>query len=106
MNRDPKSGIVPTEIIDDFGKKWTRSMAYTGSTAREWWSIHPDDPLSAHGAHWTEVIERADWSVRTETYAEMWSDYETFYLKASLLAFYNGDLVFEKELNEEIRLGH
>ena len=33
-------------------------------------------------------VERADWSVRTETYAEMWSDYDTyFYLKASLLAF-------------------
>ena len=40
-------------------------------------------------------------------YAEMWSDYDTFYLKASLMAFHNGDLVFEKEFNEEIqRLGH
>jgi hypothetical protein len=37
----------------------------------------------------------------------MWSDYETFYLKASLMAFHNGDLVFEKEFNEEIqRLKH
>jgi hypothetical protein len=80
----------------------------TGSVAREWWSIHPDDPLSARGrTHWTEEIGRAGWSIRTETYAEMWSDYENFYVKASIAAFHNGDLVFEKEFNEEIqRLGH
>ena len=109
VKRDLKSGIVTTEIIDDFGKRMDEEHGLiTGSTAREWWSIHPDDPLSAHGrTHWTEEIERADWSVRTETYAEMWSDYETFYIKASLMAFHNGDLVFEKEFNEEIqRLGH
>ena len=109
VKRDLKSGIVTTEIIDDFGKRMDKEHGLiTGSIAREWWSIHPDDPLSAHGrTHWTEEIERADWLVRTETYAEMWSDYDTFYLKASLVAFHNGDLVFEKEFNEEIqRLGH
>ena len=109
VKRDLKSGIVTTEIIDDFGKRMDQEHGLiTGSTAREWWSIHPDDPLSAHGrTHWTEEIEREDWSVRTETYAEMWSDYETFYIKASLMAFHNGDLVFEKEFNQEIqRLKH
>ena len=61
-----------------------------------------------HGrTHWTEEIGRGDWSIRTETYAEMWSDYENFYVKASIAAFHNEDLVFEKEFNEEIqRLGH
>tara|TARA_B100001057_G_scaffold298061_1_gene298274 strand:- start:259 stop:741 length:483 start_codon:yes stop_codon:yes gene_type:complete len=109
VKRDLKSGIVTTEIIDDFGKRMDKEHGLiTGSIAREWWSIHPDDPLSALGrTHWTEEIERADWSVRTETYAEMWSDYDTFYLKASLMAFHNDDLVFEKEFSEEIqRLGH
>ena len=29
--------------------------------AREWWSIHPDDPLSARGkTHWTEERSRGD----------------------------------------------
>ena len=37
----------------------------------------------------------------------MWSDYENFYVKASIAAFHNEDLVFEKEFDEEIqRLGH
>ena len=109
VKRDLNSGIVTTEIIDDFGKKMDKEHGLiTGSIAREWWSIHPDDPLSAHGrTHWTEEIERADWSIRTETYAEMWSDYYNFYVKASLMAFHNGDLVFEKEFKEEIqREGH
>jgi len=109
VKRDLKTGIVTTEIIDDFGKKIDQEHGLiTGSVAREWWSIHPDDPLSARGrTHWTEEIGRGDWSIRTETYAEMWSDYENFYVKASIAAFHNEDLVFEKEFNEEIqRLGH
>ena len=109
VKRDLKSGIVTTEIIDDFGKKIDQEHGLiTGSIAREWWSIHPDDPLSARGrTHWTEEIGRGEWSIRTETYAEMWSDYENFYVKASIAAFHNEDLVFEKEFNEEIqRLGH
>ena len=109
VKRDLKSGIVTTEIIDDFGKKIDQEHGLiTGSVAREWWSIHPDDPLSARGrTHWTEEVGRGDCSIRTETYAEMWSDYENFYVKASIAAFHNEDLVFEKEFNEEIqRLGH
>ena len=70
-------------------------------------SLSPNRPVCSFNFFRTEEVERADWSVRTETYAEMWSDYETFYIKASLVAFHNGDLVFEKEFKEEIqRLKH
>ena len=74
-----------------------------GSTAREWWSIHPDDPLSAEGkTHWTEERSRGAWKTRTETYAKMNSDAENFYIYAKLEAYENEILFFEKEISETI----
>ncbi len=109
IDRDLKSGVVTTEIIDDFGS--VRDLNHgliSGSVAREWWSIHPDDPLSAHSKiHWTQENARELWSVRTETYSEMWSDKENFYLKARLEAYESDDLVFAKDLEHTIpRRGH
>jgi hypothetical protein len=40
--------------------------------------------------------------VRTETYAEMRSDKQNYYLNARLEAFENDVLVFEKDMNETI----
>ena len=43
-----KTGITTLEIIDDFGAVEDQQHGMvSGSVAREWWSIHPDDPLSA-----------------------------------------------------------
>jgi hypothetical protein len=56
ITTDMKTGITTLEIIDDFGAVEDQQHGMvSGSVAREWWSIHPDDPLSAHGkTHWTE----------------------------------------------------
>ena len=99
------SGIVSLEIIDDFGStKDSDHGLVHGSVAREWWSIHPDDPLSASGrTHWTYENSRDDWSVRTETYANMTSDSEYFHLTAQLEAYENNNLVFEKVVSESIK---
>ena len=48
ITRDIGSDGSILEIIDDFGL--VRDLNHDleiGSIAREWWSIHPDDPLSA-----------------------------------------------------------
>ena len=79
----------------------------SGSTAREWWSIHPDDPLSAEArTHWSTENSRGTWSVRTETFAKMTSDKEMFYLEAKLEAYEGEKLVFEKEICQSVPRNH
>ena len=101
---DMHSGIVTLEILDDFGKNKDRDHGLvSGGIAREWWAIHPDDPLSAQGkTHWTMENGRDGWQTRTESYAEMRSDHENYYLTARLEAYENDTLVFEKDLSETI----
>jgi putative CocE/NonD family hydrolase len=105
---DMTSGIVTLEIVDDFGstKDLDHGLVH-GSVARKWWSIHPDDPLSANGqTHWTYENSRDDWSVRTETYTTMNSDAKYFHLTARLEAYENDNLVFEKEISESVKRDH
>ena len=74
-----------------------------GSIAREWWTIHPNDPLSAEGrTHWTEEINRGDWQTRTETFSTMKCDAENFYIQAKLEAYENEKLFYEKQISETI----
>ncbi|MBT6532555.1 MAG: CocE/NonD family hydrolase [Marinovum sp.] len=105
---DMASGAVTLEILDDFGsaKDLEHDLVH-GSVAREWWSIHPDDPLSASGRiHWTCENSRDAWSVRTETYSSMISDAQHFYLTARLEAYENDHLIFEKDLSKKIKREH
>ena len=74
-----------------------------GSIARESWSIHPDDPLSASGqTHWTQTLSRNGWSVRTETSAEMRCDAQNFIVSARIEAYEGETLVFERDFEEKI----
>ena len=104
VTRDIGSGESIVEIIDDFGL--VRDSAHgleIGSIAREWWTIHPNDPLSAEGrTHWTEERNRGDWQTRTETFATMNSDAENFYIHAKLEAYENEKLFYEKQISETI----
>ena len=107
--RNIGSDEVTVEIIDDFGS--VRDLSHDleiGSIAREWWTIQPDDPLSANGrTHWTEERSRGEWKTRTETFATMSSDAENFYIHAKLEAYENEKLFFEKEISETInRISH
>ena len=105
---DLVSGVVSLVIEDDFGK--SRDLGHglvTGSIARERWSIHPDDPLSAHGqCHWTDEMERDDIRLRTEARCEMTSDATHFHLRAHLQAFENDVEVFSKEIEDSIPRDH
>ena len=99
-----KTGVITLEIIDDFGSvRDSDHGLVNGSAAREWYSIHPDDPLSATArTHWSTENSRGSWSVRTETYASMTSDATDFHLTARLEAYEGDRLIFEKDMSESI----
>lgn len=101
---DPQSGATTLHIVDDFGAFEDADHGLiTDSIAREWWSIHPDDPLSAMGrTHWSDILQRGDWRLRTETYSEMHSDAKNFYLNARIEAYEDDRLVFEKDFAKTI----
>lgn len=101
---DPKTGVTTLHIIDDFGDvEDLEHGLITGTIAKEWWDIHPDDPLSARGrTHWSDILQRGDWKLRTETHTEMWSDTTSFYLKAHIKAYENETLVFEDDMQHSI----
>jgi len=101
---DPQTGISTLRIVDDFGEFEDMDHGLiNGSTAREWWTIHPDDPLSARGrTHWADRNARGDWSVRTETYSEMWCDAQAFFITARIEAYEGDTRIFEKQFEKRI----
>ncbi len=108
VETDMNTGQTKLVIEDDFGLITDNHHGLThGGTAYECWSIHPDDPLSAHGVcHWTQEIKRDTIDLRTETSCQMWSDRDNFFLKAKLSAFEGEVLVFSKETEDTIPRKH
>ncbi len=106
---DMKTGIVHLEIEDDFGRVQDVGHGLIiEAVAREKWSIHPDDPLSARAeTHWSEIRERGDWSIRIESLATMTSTRTHFLITARMEAYDGEELIFEKSNAYEIeRHGH
>ncbi|KIN61756.1 X-Pro dipeptidyl-peptidase family protein [Sulfitobacter noctilucae] len=101
---DMVTGAVSLVIKDDFGKVRDADHGLiAGSIARERWSIHPDDPLSATGhCHWTEELERDGTALRTETTSTMTSDATHFHLTARLEAYENDILIYERDVTDRI----
>ena len=108
VDRDAETGVTTLRIFDDFGEVCDRDHGLAnGSMVRETWTIDPTDPLSARGeTHWSQTLSRNDWSVSTETSAEMVCDAQNFRLKAQIKAFEDGDLVFERHFEEEVPRSH
>jgi hypothetical protein len=105
VTHDQQSGRTLMEIVDNFGEyeDLTHGLV-TGAVIREWYSIHPDDPLSAEmRTHWTEKLSRGDWVVRTETFAGMTSNATHFHLTARIEAWEGEEMIFEKEFERKIR---
>jgi putative CocE/NonD family hydrolase len=101
---DPETGVVKTVIFNDAGEN--RDLAHgliSGSTTRETWSIHPDDPQSAT-AHirWEQTGGRAGWRTQTVAEMEMRCDRNWFYLIGTLSATENDAQVFERKWSERI----
>jgi putative CocE/NonD family hydrolase len=108
VETDLNSGTVTLAITDDFGLRRDRDHGLIhGGTARERWTIRPDDPLSARGdCHWTEEMGRDDWRIRTETTSSMWSDCDKFHLEARIEAYENDTLVYERDIKESFLRNH
>jgi putative CocE/NonD family hydrolase len=104
VTRDPASGVVKLAIADDFGE--VRDLDHdlvTGSSARELWTIDPQDPLSAHGeTEWRQSLSRGGWSVSTATSTAMRSDAQFFHLEGRIRAWEGGELVFERQFDEKV----
>ncbi len=105
---DMVSGLQSLVIEDDFGKRRDCDHGLiTGSSARERWDIHPDDPLSARGTcDWETELERGDIHLRTRARCAMWSDATTFYLSAKIEAWENGTLVYARDETDAIPRDH
>lgn len=101
---DQQTGEFHLIIEEDFGKvEDSDHRLISGSIARERWTIHPDDPLSARGTcHWSEETGRDDWQLRTETFSEMWSDATHFHLKARIEAYENDILAYARDITDRI----
>lgn len=104
VEHDLQGETVALAIEDDFGASRDHEHGLiTGAVARERWTIRPDDPLSAVGqTHWTQTLARDGWSIRTETFADMWSDATTFHLRGRIEAYEGGRKVFERDFREAI----
>ncbi|MBE1283080.1 MAG: CocE/NonD family hydrolase [Rhodobacteraceae bacterium] len=104
VETDLKTGEITIVVEDDFGKvEDCEHGLVNGSVARERWTIHPENPLSARGwCHWTDEIERDDKKQRTEAKCEMSSDLTHFFLNATLEVYENDALVLERDLSESI----
>lgn len=101
---DMATNTHTVEILADFGERRIDKLGLvTGSTARESFSIVPDDPNSARAkTHWTEMVARDGWRTRTETFTSQTSDATNFYLTARLEAYEDDSLVFEREWSKTV----
>lgn len=105
---DEKTGFATLSIVDDSGdiRDLDHGLVH-GSIAREEWTIHPDDPLSARCAtHWSQTRSRGDWSVRTETWSSMHADRDNFHLTGRIEAYEGGALVFTRDFAESVPRDH
>ncbi|KGF69719.1 peptidase S15 [Hoeflea sp. BAL378] len=101
---DSATGVVTTAIFNDAGEN--RDLEHgliSGSTTRERWSIHPDDPLSAC-AHirWEQTGGRDGWRTATVAEMEMRCDRDWFFVTGRLEASENGETVFARDWDERI----
>ena len=105
---DRQTGETALVIEDDFGKVRNADHGLVhGSVARERWTIHPDDPLSARGwTHWTQEVERDGIRLRTETWQEMTCDARTFYLKGRLEAWQDDVLIYARDVTRDVPRDH
>jgi uncharacterized protein len=106
--KDIINDLVTAEIsqIHDIDEGLNEDLDHgliSGARARETWRIHPDDPLCASAeSHHTQELARGDWSVRTETFARMWSDAQSYHLSARIEAYEGDNLVFERDFKESV----
>ena len=101
---DSKTGEQRLEIIDDFGTVEIQPhKLITHGVGREYYTILPDDPLSAKmETHWTGESKRGKWHTRTETYGRLTATKTHWIAWGKIDAFEGKKKIFTKEFSEEI----
>lgn len=104
VETDPETGVVTTAIDCDFGE--TRELNHgliAGSSMKERWTIHPDDPLSAKvQTEWQQTGGREGARWRTHVWAEMTGDAENYQLSARVTAHEGDQTVHERVYEDTI----
>ncbi len=102
--KDQTSGRSSIEIIDYYGKYENLEHGLiNGGIAREYYSIHEEDPESATTSkEWTQVFQRKAWSVRTETSSQMTCDKDSFHFVGYVKAYESDKLIHEKKWHKSI----
>ena len=106
--RDIETGRVTSHAQEDGG---TVLFDATGWTMRakqdQWYSILPDDPLSAKSeVAWSVRISRNEWNAETRTRTVLTSTATHFQLAATLDAFEGEKRIFSRSWNVEIPRDH
>ena len=103
-SQDQRTGVSRLEIVDDFGRqKILGHNMEIWAAGREYYSIHPDDPLSAcQETHWSEERSRGSWHTRTETYGKLTASKSHYHVEGRLEAYEGKKLVFKREWKEKI----
>jgi hypothetical protein len=101
---DQATGETRLAIVDDFGRfELLEHGLQTWECEREFYSIRPDDPLSAkQEIHWSEEMARGRWKVRTETYSELTATRDHWLIKGRLEAFEGRRKILTRKWNEKI----
>jgi hypothetical protein len=101
---DEETGLTHTRVSCDFGENEDLDHGLTsGGWMKEDWSIHPDDPHSASvTSEWEKTGGREGQMWRTHVLAKMHSDKTDFFLSATVKAYENEVLIFERGYDDKI----
>ena len=99
ITRDMISGnVTQNQFFDEGRMVYNEHNGWTvESTHDEYFSVHPDDSLSAKlEIIWTELFEREDWRVSSRTHTILTSTESHFHLEAKLEAYLDEEMVHSK----------
>ncbi|MYL40438.1 CocE/NonD family hydrolase [Virgibacillus salexigens] len=105
VSHDTVTGAWKLEDYSDEGERKlvTNGLEY-GSKNKNTYMIKENDPLSATAScEWELKVGRGDWQTKLITFSEMTSDEANFYLTNTMSAFENGEKIFSKTWNKEIK---
>ena len=104
IHQDLATGHVSLTITTDSGRsRDLRHGLVTDTLAKEVWSVHPDDQLSARAdISWTQLYQRDEVEIQIDTGAAMTSDQNSFFLTGYIRAYEGSRQVFEKQFDQAV----
>jgi len=102
---DQATGERRMLIEDDFGRSTDLEHGLTTwGRGREYYSILPEDPLSARQeCHWSMETSRGNWVTRTETYSSMRATATHFHITGRLEAYEGKKQILVRHWDEKVK---